>query len=404
MRHPLVLLVLLALLAAAGPARADEPDPSAPSDAPATAVPVPDDGDAASLLASLERTRAYLATVRKPGLSLLGRTIPTERFRRSVARLEQLVKTAWGTPAFDRALREEFEWVDAPGTDGRGTVRFTGYHLPLLEARTHRDAKFRFPLYAPPPDLLAIPLGSFKPELAGTVLVGRLKGSTVVPYFDRAAIDDGGALEGRGLEVAWVADELGRFSLMVQGSGLLRFEDGRVVNVNYAGQNGQPYVGLGKALVADGRLPAAQLSMPGIQAYFTRHPGQLHGYLNRNPSYVFFRLAPEGPFGVDGIPLTAGRSIATDKRLFPSGAIAYIRYPHATFDARGRVTGFEPSGRFVLDQDTGGAITGPGRVDIFFGGGDEAARRAGTLNGDGRLSVLLLKPDARVSGAGRSRI
>jgi membrane-bound lytic murein transglycosylase A len=347
-----------------------------------------DDADQASLLAAVAKTRAYLAAVKKPSLNLLGRQVPTERFRRSAARFEALVKEKWGTPDFDEAIATEFEPVDP-----RTPVRFTGYHLPLLEARTRPDATFRFPLYAPPPDMLAVPLGTFKPALAGTVLTGRLKGSTVVPYYSRTEIDDGNALAGKHLEVAWVADELGRYSLMVQGSGMLHFDDGRTVNVNYAGQNGHPYTGLGKALVADGKIPMAQLSMPAIEAYFKANPGQMHPYLNRNPSYVFFKLAPDGPFGVDGIALTAGRSIATDKSLYPSGAITYLKYPRARFDAKGQVAGWDQGARFVCDQDTGGAITGPGRVDIFYGGGQEAARRAGTLNGMGSLAVLLLKED-----------
>lgn len=356
--------------------------------AAAVATSFPDDADQASLLAAVARSRAYLATVKKPTLTLLGRPVPVERFRRSAERFEQLVKERWGTPAFDEAVAAEFEHVKPADA-----VRFTGYHLPLLEARARPDATFRFPLYAPPPDMLAVPLGSFKPTLAGTVLTGRLKGSMVVPYYSRAEIDDGNALAGKHLEVAWVADELARYSLMVQGSGILRYEDGRTANVNYAGQNGHPYTGLGKALVADGKIPMALLSMPAIEAYFKANPGQMHGYLNRNPSYVFFKLAPDGPFGVDGISLTAGRAIATDKAQYPSGAITYIHYPRARFDAQGQLAGWEDGTRFVCDQDTGGAINGPARVDIFFGGGQEAARRAGTLNGLGSLEVLLLKDD-----------
>lgn len=414
------LVLVLALAAPAGaavparpdmaPAAADPSDPagtgaarpdatsSEPADRPSSDVsavePIPDDADRDSLLAALGRSAAYLAAVRKPALMLLGKPVPTTRFRQSVQRLAELVRTAWGTPAFDRALRTEFEWVGTPGNDGQGTVRFTGYHLPLLEARHERDATFRYPVYAPPPDMLGIALGAFKPNWAGTVLVGRVRNGMVVPYYTRAEIEDDHVLAGNGLEIAWVSDELGLFSMMVQGSGLLHFPDGQVVNANYAAQNGRPYVGLGKAMVASGQLSPDQLSMPGITAYFARHPDQLHATLNRNPSYVFFKLAPEGPFGVDGIPLTGGRSIATDKKLFPSGAIAYIQYPHARFNARGQVVGWEKGGRFVLDQDTGGAIQGPGRVDIFYGGGDEAARRAGTLNGNGHLSVLLLEDPA----------
>ncbi|MNX84777.1 Membrane-bound lytic murein transglycosylase A precursor [compost metagenome] len=171
---------------------------------------------------------------------------------------------------------------------------------------------------------------------------------------------------------------------MVQGSGILRFEDGREVPVNYGGGNGHPYVSLGKLLVADGKIPAERISVPEIRRYFDAHPEELHGYLIQNPSYVFFKLAESGPFGVSGVMLTAGRSMATDKALSPSGAIAYVRY---TQDGK-------EQGRFVCDQDTGSAIKGWGRADIFWGAGEEAGLIAGTLNASGSLTYLLLTPSA----------
>lgn len=369
-------ILLLALLSA--PAHAQ----------PTTAT---DDGDLASLKQAVARSRAYLAAIKRPTLTLGDRQVPLEHLRKTADRFAELLERHGGTPEFERAVQAEFEWIPMPGTDGQGKVHFTGYHLPQLEARERPDATFKFPLYAAPSDMVSIPLGAFRTSLAGQTLLGRVQGSQVVPYFSRSEIDDGKALDGRGLELAWVSDELARYSLMIQGSGLLRFGDGRIVNVNYAAQNGHPYSSLGKHLVADGKIPQALVSMPAIESYFKAHPQELRGYLNRNASYVFFRLAPEGPYGCDGIPLTAGRAIATDKRLFPSGAIAHIEYPRAAFDASGRVERWEPGARFVCDQDTGGAITGPGRIDIYWGGGDEAARRAGTLNGEGKAHYMLLK-------------
>lgn len=368
---------LVALFALAGPAHAQ----SAPLD----------DGDQASLVQSLDKTIAYLKTTKKRKLTLAGREVTAERLLATAERFKAIVEADFGTPRFESAVKAEFEWVSMPGTDGAGSVHFTGYHLPLLEARDKPDAEFRFPLYAAPDDLVHVDLGAFRGALAGQKLIGRLAGGRLVPYHSRAEIDDGRALAGRGLELAWVKDEMARYSLMVQGSGLLKFADGRVVNANFAAQNGHVYSSLGKALAADGKLDAKKLSMPAIEAFFQANPAQLRPYLNRNASYVFFRLAPDGPFGCDGISLTAGRAIATDKRLFPSGAIAHLEYPRAAFDAKGGVKAWEPGARFVVDQDTGGAILGPGRIDIYWGGGDEAARRAGTLNGRGRASYLLLR-------------
>lgn len=382
MRHLAWTLLLLTCITSvtclAGPAQAQ---PAA----------IADDGDVASLKQAVARTRTYLAGLKRTTLTLGDRQVPVERLRKSADRFAALIDAHWGTPEFERAVTTEFEWVSMAGTDGQGKVHFTGYHLPLLEARERADATYRFPLYAAPADLVTVPLGAFRTNLAGQTLLGRMQGAQVVPYYTRQEIDDGQALAGRGLEIAWVADEMARYSLMVQGSGLLRYADGRIVNVNYAGQNGHVYSSLGKHLVAEGKIPQALISMPAIQDYFKAHPDELRGYLNRNASYVFFKLSPDGPYGCDGIPLTAGRAIATDKRLFPSGAIAYLEYPRAAFDAQGRPSRWDTGTRFVVDQDTGGAILGPGRVDIYWGGGEEAARQAGTLNGHGRASYLLIK-------------
>lgn len=337
--------------------------------AAAHAMPLADDGEGASLARAVSRSQAYLRASKRATIPLGDRQVPIAHARATADRFAELLAAHGLTAPFFEAVAAEFDWIAMPGHDGMGTVHVTGYHLPLLEAREGPDARFRYPLYAVP---------------------GALQ-----RRYDRVAIDVEGALDGLGYELAWVDDELGRYSLMVQGSGLLRFEDGRIVNVNYAGANGFPYTSLGKALVADGRIPQATISMPAIESYFREHPGELAGYLNRNPSYVFFRLAAEGPFGADGIGLTAGRAIATDKRLFGSGLLAYLTYPRAQFAPDGGVAAWETGSRFVMDQDTGGAIKGPGRVDVYWGGGAEAALRAGTLNGEARVWYLLLKEKPR---------
>lgn len=357
--------------------------------------PLSDDGDLASLVQAVSRSRAYLASTKRETLPLGERAVPRARLLKTADRFLELLAIHGLTPPFYEALQREFEWISVPGHDGQGSVHATGYYLPMLEARQKPDSRFRFPLYALPSDLVRVDLSAFHSRYQGQSVVARIQGGKVIPYHDRKAIDDGGALSGKGLEIAWVEDEMARYTLMVQGSGLLRFEGGRIVNVNYAGANGHPYTSLGKALVGDGKIPAEQISMPAIEAYFREHPEEMRGYLNRNPSYVFFRLAPEGPYGTDGIALTAGRAIATDKRLFGSGLIGFLTYPRAKIAPEGAITAWESGSRFVLDQDTGGAIKGPGRVDVYWGGGAEAALRAGTLNGDARLWYLLLKETPR---------
>ncbi len=395
MRPLFLLLSLVACLGLTEPSLAILSPGLLRLSASAQGMEIVDDGDLAALQQAVERTRAYLAGTSRATLPLGDRQVPRLHALASAERFAELLARHGLTPAFYEAVQAEFDWISVPGHDGQGAVHVTGYYLPLLEARTKPDARFRFPLYGVPRDLVRVNLSVFHPRYDGQTLVARIEGGAVLPYFSRREIDDGGALAGRGLELAWVDDEMARYSLMVQGSGLLRFEDGRIVNVNYAAANGHAYKSLGKALIADGKLPAEGISMPGIEAYFRAHPDQLREYLNRNPSYVFFKLAPEGPYGSDGIALTAGRAIATDKRLFGSGLIGYLTYPRARFKADGAVEAWEAGSRFVMDQDTGGAIKGPGRADVYWGGGPEAAVRAGTLNGDARLWYLLLKETPR---------
>lgn len=369
------------------PAAAQAPDPAR--------MPLADDGDVAALQEAVSRTRAYLAGMTRPTLPLGERQVSRVHALRSAERFSELLARHGLTPRFYEALQAEFDWISVAGQDGKGKVHVTGYYLPMLEARAKPDSRFRFPLYGVPKDLQRVNLGAFHSRFDGEAIVARVEGGKVLPYFSRREIDDGLALAGKGLELAWVDDEMARYSLMVQGSGLLRFEDGRIANVNYAAANGHAYKSLGKALIADGKIPAEQISMPAIEAYFRERPHEMREYLNRNPSYVFFKLAPEGPYGSDGIALVPGRAIATDKRLFGSGLIGYLTYPRARFAPDGKVEAWEAGSRFVMDQDTGGAIKGPGRVDVYWGGGQEAALRAGTLNGDARLWYVLLKEAPR---------
>lgn len=330
-----------------------------------TASPSPvrfdDDADRDSLLLALDRQASYLARLKKPEVPFGTGKIPVERLRRTHEEFARLVRDAWGTPEFDRQLQERFEFVSA------GPTHFTGYYLPALEARRQPDERFRYPLYRRPP----VASGS--------------------AYPTHGEIEDGKVLAGKGLEVAWVADEFDRYILMVQGSGVLRFDDGAESPVNYDGKNGHPYVSLGKMLIADGKVSTASVSIPTIRKYFAEHPEEQHGYLVRNPSYIFFRLQDDGPFGVDGVQLTAGRSIATDKRFWPSGGIAYVRYPKVASWRGKQPASWTESGRFVCDQDTGGAIRGMGRLDFFWGAGEEAGAIAGTLNATGSLTYLLVR-------------
>jgi membrane-bound lytic murein transglycosylase A len=278
------------------------------------------------------------------------------------------------------------------GADGRDSGLVTGYYEPLLDASREKSARFRYPLYAPPDDLLTIDLASVYPQLKSMRLRGRLEGKRVVPYYSRAEIENGvPALEGKAL--FWVDDAVASFFLEIQGSGRLRLPDGRLARVGYADQNGHPYRSIGKRLVESGELSLDQASMQGIQAWAKKNPGKLKALLDSNPSYVFFRELPggeDGPPGALGQPLTAGRSIAVDPRAIPLGAPVFLAttWPNSA----------RPLNRLVLAQDTGGAIRGAIRADFFWGFGTDAARQAGAMKQDGRMWLLWPKTEAPPQG------
>ncbi len=261
----------------------------------------------------------------------------------------------------------------------------TGYYEPLLHGSRALSYKYRYPVLAAPDDLLAVDLSSIYPELKSLRLRGRLQGNKVVPYYTRAEIESGAAPL-RGKELAWVDDPVELFFLQVQGSGRIVMDDGEVMRVGYADQNGYPYRSIGKWLVENGELTLDKASMQGIMDWGRRNPDRLPELLNANPSYVFFRELPNhtaGPLGALGVPLTPERSIAVDPRGMPLGAPVWL--------ATTRPNSSDPLNRLVLAQDTGGAIRGNVRADFFWGFGDEAGKLAGAMKQKGRMWVLLPK-------------
>ncbi|MEW6563134.1 MAG: murein transglycosylase A [Pseudomonadota bacterium] len=269
--------------------------------------------------------------------------------------------------------------------EGGETGLITGYYEPLLKGAKHKSARFRYPLYAAPDDLLEIDLGEVYPQLKGMRLRGRLKGKRVVPYYNRAEIDAGAAaLKGR--ELCWVEDPVELFFLQIQGSGRIELPDGQALKVGYADQNGFPYVSVGKKLIEMGELKPEEASMQGIKAWGQRNPDKLPALLGQNPSYVFFRELPghlTAPLGALGVPLTGGYSIAVDTRVVPLGAPVLL----ATTEPNSNT----PLNRLMLAQDTGGAIKGVIRADFFWGFGETAAANAGRMKQQGRMWVFFPK-------------
>ncbi|MGQ9686036.1 MAG: MltA domain-containing protein [Thiobacillaceae bacterium] len=323
------------------------------------------------------------------------------RVLKDQAHWEEVCKAAvqLGTPDAKTA-RAFFERHFTPHqvlqNDGSPEGLVTGYYEPLLRGSRTPSDKYRYPLYGPPDDLLVVDLSTVYPELKNLRLRGRLDGQRVVPYFDRAGIENGLAPV-KGRELLWVDDPVELFFLHIQGSGRVRLDTGETVRIGYADHNGHPYRSIGKWLVDNGELSLDRASMQGIKEWGRRNPQRLTELLNVNPSYVFFRELPDspsGPLGALGVPLTAGRSIAVDPSVIPLGAPVWL--------ATTRPNSSVPLERLMLAQDTGGAIRGNVRADFFWGFGDEAGQIAGAMKQRGRMWLLLPRdyPVARQNGNG----
>jgi membrane-bound lytic murein transglycosylase A len=276
------------------------------------------------------------------------------------------------------------------GSNNSGKVLFTGYYEPLLSCRITGDETFRYPLYRRPDDMIEVDLSQFGDGFPKSRLYGRLDNKKVVPYYSREEIDQRKVLAGRDLEVLWCSDIIDIYVLQVQGSGKVDLGDGDIMSVLYDGANGRPYKSIGKYLIDTGAMTKDVMSMQAIRVYLRTHPDKLTSVLNQNPSYVFFRLDTGPSIGNIGVPLTPGRSIATDSKLYPKGALAFISTQKPVIE-NGMIKEWVPFTRFVLNQDTGGAIKGAGRADVFFGHGPDAELTAGNLQHEGELYFLMRK-------------
>jgi membrane-bound lytic murein transglycosylase A len=329
-----------------------------------------------SLLQAIDRSLSYLDTPKAaqayqnypvPGFTL-------ERVRRSLVRFRQLLLSANSPSQLQEAVEREFVFYQTVGIDNRGTVEFTGYYEPVFPASTVPKAEYRYPLYQKPANF----------------------DSWSQPHPTRVQLEGEDGLLGNksilsGYEIVWLRDRLEAFLVQVQGSARLQLTDGRTMTVGYGGSTDYPYTSIGGELVKEGVFTKEELTLPKLIAYFQAHPETLDRYISRNNRFIFLHETEgQPPMGSLGVPVTGDRSIATDKSIMPPGALALIvapiPYPNQAGELETRLVS-----RYVLDQDTGSAIKGTGRVDIFLGSGKLAGDRAGLLNGTGQLYYLLLK-------------
>ncbi len=281
-------------------------------------------------------------------------------------------------------IRMKFDVYTSVGCDDRGTVLFTGYYTPIFEGSLEPTARFNYPLYEQPDDLVKGP--------DGDILGRRDSAGQVSPYPNRAAIENSGMLEGK--ELVYLGDPFETYIAHVQGSAKVRLPDGNITTVGYAANNGHEYRSVAQELVRDGKIAGDEISLATMIDYFSRFEEQVQTYVRRNPRFVFFRKEGGPPVGCLNEPVTALRSIATDKSIFPRASMTFIS-THLPRAVGGNAVKQVYTG-FALDQDAGGAIRAPGRCDVYMGQGEMAGKLAGQTYQEGRLYYLFLKSDAIV--------
>ncbi|MBW8015591.1 MAG: murein transglycosylase [Planctomycetes bacterium] len=277
------------------------------------------------------------------------------------------------------AIHRRFDVYESVGCDNKGTVLFTGYYTPIFDGSLEKTARFKYPLYSLPKDLVKGPYGE--------ILGQRQPDGGLTPYPTRFVIESSQMLKGK--ELAYLADPFEVYIAHVQGSAIIRTTAGEMINIGYAGTNGHEYKSVSKAMLVDKSLPGGKMSLAAMIAYFKANPHKVTAYVDKNPRFVFFQLSDTSPHGSINTPVTAYRSIATDKSVYPRACLSFIstRLPRLS---GGNVTQGQYTG-FTLDQDTGGAIRAPGRCDVYMGIGDDAGRLAGSIYQEGRLYYLFLK-------------
>jgi membrane-bound lytic murein transglycosylase A len=337
---------------------------------------------------------AAFATFLNSCRGLAGKRQPSSEMTELTAALKNVCEHALASvPLDDDGARKFFEdnfrllQISKLGeTDGF----LTGYYEPIIDGSRVPTGEFHVPLFRRPPNLVASgwrKLGDAFPSKG--VKVGRRVGRRkIVPYYTRAEIENG-ALDGWHLEICWVRSEIDVLFAQIQGSARIRLEDGSILRVNYDSYNGWPYTPIGRVLIDRGIMTKDEVSMQSIRQWMEANSDAAKEVEQQNSSYVFFRITDlsneDEPEGGQGVPLVAGRSIAVDRSLHVYGTPFFIEADLPITDDKATT----PFRRLVVAQDTGSAIVGPARADIYFGAGDEAARIAGRIKNSGRFFMLL---------------
>ena len=347
-----------------------------------------DDGDVKSLREAVTRSLAWIDR-QPPGRRFVfgAVTVTAAQQTRGFRRLLELLGDEPAPDVLRDRILAEFDVLKSVGGPV-GKMLVTGYYEPVIDAAETESPEYPVPILGVPEDLVEV-ASPPSPAPGNGRVIGRLEGRQIVPYWSRAEIAARPSA-GSGRILAWARDPVDVFFMEIEGSGTLRLPDGREVRLSHATTNGRSYSSIGRLLIDEGKIDREAMSMPAIRAWLAANLADRARVLHHNESYVFFRYRDGPPVGSLGVTLTPGRSIATDGRLFPPGALAFIRTERPTAVVDGQVE-WTPVSRFVLSQDTGGAIRGPGRVDVFWGRGVEAELAAGFMKQPGELYFLVPK-------------
>ncbi len=329
------------------------------------------------------------------------RKVRRDLYALALGQFADFLATSPGKEALHVWLDQHFEFHEVYGNEGWGEIFLTSYYEPLVPGSRQKTDKLSQPLYQSPADIIEVATKSFEercpditPMRGRLVPLGYPPGKLqLVPYFNREDIDAKGALNKRGLELAYLSP-LDAFFMQIQGSGTVLFPDGARMRVAYAEQNGHRYESIGKFMTS--LIPKEQMTLQTIERALNAMPTeQSRALMFKNPSYVFFKEREGEPITLFGSRTTAGRTIATDTRFFPKGSLAFLEFEKPVWenDTQEAPNKWEKVSRFVLDDDTGGAIRGTGRVDLFWGSGPESKRNAGVIKGNARLQYLVPKEE-----------
>lgn len=331
--------------------------------------------DRNALLTSLDHSIKYLQSPQgiKDYEQYQVPEISRDRVLRSLLRFKELLQTAKTPAELQSAVRKEFVFYQSMGKDSQGTVLYTAYYEPVYKGSRVRTAEYRYPLYRVPKDFN----NWSKPHPTRGQLEGKDGLGLTSPL--------------KGLELVWLRDRMEAFLVQIQGSAQIELTDGTVMTIGYVAGTDYPFTSVGRELTKDGKRPPQGLTLPGMIHYFQQNPQEMDIYFPRNQRFIFFNETYGAPAtGSIKVPITPERSIATDKSIMPPGALALVHTKLAFLNKTGNIEHRLVS-RYVLDQDTGSAIKGPGRVDYYMGTGKIAGDRAGVTGGNGKLFYLLLK-------------